>query len=352
MHIRNVGSDNGDLMHGGDIYRNEIKYDFSVNINPLGCPQKLKEAMVRAVEKVERYPDIRYEKLKNAIAVKYGVDKENVLVGNGASEIFMAALGAFCPKKVLLAVPSFSGYEYAALAVGAEVKRHFLRREDDFRLKDDFIESITDDVDCIMLASPNNPTGDIADIDIIKRIAETGKLLILDECFLSLTDRNKDSFIYKIAENVCVVRSFTKSFAIPGVRLGYAVAGDAMMAQKISGCLSEWNVSIIAEEAGLAALEEENFLKESRDVIAAERKYLSDELVRLGFDVIPSSADYILFGADGRKDLKTKLIEKKILIRDCSDYYGLENGWYRIAVRKHEDNVELIKELKVIADGT
>lgn len=87
-------------------------------------------------------------------------------------------------------------------------------------------------------------------------------------------------------------------------------------------------------------------------MIAAERKYLSDELVRLGFDVIPSSADYILFEAGGRKDLKTKLIEKKILIRDCSDYYGLENGWYRIAVRKHEDNVELIKELKVIADGT
>ncbi|MCR5525929.1 MAG: aminotransferase class I/II-fold pyridoxal phosphate-dependent enzyme [Lachnospiraceae bacterium] len=325
-----------------------------MNINPLGCPEKLKEAMIKAVERVEEYPDIRYERLKNAIAGKYSTDVENVLVGNGASELFMAVLEAVRPGKVLLTAPSFSGYEYAANAVGAEVKRYFLKDKLNFRLDEDFSESITDDVDCVILAIPNNPTGDIADTGLIEKIADTGKLLILDECFISLTEKSENSFIFRLRNynNVIVVRSFTKSFAIPGVRLGYAVCGDEVLARRIGGCLPEWNLSVLAEEAGLEALADEGFLKDSRKIIAAEREFLSFELSELGFRVIPSEADYILFYEKSNTGLKDKLIEKKILIRDCSDYYGLENGWYRIAVKKHEDNIELIKRLKEIRYGT
>ena len=251
---------------------------------------------------------------------------------------------------MLLAEPEFTGYRRAANASDSEIVCYQMTEENDFEIKDDILDLLSDDIDMIFLANPNNPTGRITDRTLLEKIIErclkNNILVLVDECFMTLSGRmSSDSFIGKadVFPNLCIIRSFTKTYAMPGLRLGYLVSSDGNFREKITASLGEWNISIPAGEAGLAALKEDEYLKDSIDFIKNERKWLVEELKKKAYNVICSDADFVLFRSD--RGLYKRLLDEGILIRKCSDYPGLDDGWFRVAVRSHEDNMLLISKL-------
>ena len=342
-------------MHGGDIYRNQVRLDFSVNINPLGMPEGVRQALHRAVERSVCYPDITARALTDALADTFMVAKEQLCLGNGASELFSAIVHAIRPGKVLLQAPSFGGYVESLKAIpDCSVTYVYSKEQDGFALGEAFLQAMTDEVDLVFLASPNNPTGALIPEELLMRIlwrAEENEItVVLDECFWELSEHGSPSAITWMREGkevpgLIVVRAFTKSFAIPGVRLGYCVCGEREMAARIKRQLPEWNLSVYAQMAGIAALTDnpKAYLKEAVELLRTERARMRAGLEACGCKVYPSAANFLLCYSE--KELYAPLLKKGILIRDCSDYVGLGKGFYRVAVRNHSENEELLTQL-------
>lgn len=386
-------------MHGGDIYRNDIKLDFSININPLGMPENVRRALENAVNDAGHYPENGAFNIRNAIGKHFGIDAANVVCGNGASEIIYGIARAISAtwdadtvsntvdastanatsdinavgkarirvqKKALIAIPCFSEYRRALEAARMEILTYPTGKKNGFVLDRGFVEEIIrQKPDLVMVANPGNPAGTLSERQILKAAAEAcvsyGGTFAVDECFMELTGRGGEfSLVPEIlgCENLkgkkgqaAVIGAFTKTYAIPGVRAGYALCSHEKFAKEIIGQLPEWNLSVFAEKASLAALETgPDYIKDAVEVISKERKWLSEELQKLGFEVCPSEANYILFRRErtAETDIYRKMLKNKILIRDCSDYEGLGKGWFRIAVRRHEDNEKLINVLSVL----
>lgn len=338
--------------HGGNIYDNEIELDFSVNVNPKKIPDSLKKAMEQSINYADTYPDIHCRKLREKIAEYHGVNCEHIVCGNGASELLMAIVHGEKPKRILLMAPSFLGYEYVADAVSSEIIFYDLKRENGFVVEEDFLGWIDEKIDMAILASPNNPTGLCIDRELLVKIVDKCKkydvTVLLDECFIELSTHFEKSMINEIEmfDNLIVLRAFTKSFAIPGVRLGYLVCSNKNKLAGIKRQLPEWNVSVMAQAVGIAALEEKDYLDKSRKHILDEKKYLIKELETLGFEVINSDANYLLFYC--KTDLYKELLMRGILIRNCDNYRGLKKGFLRVAVKRHEENIKLINAIKEI----
>lgn len=348
-------------MHGGNIYGNEIEYDFSVNLNPLGPPKSVQDALVAALNHVEEYPDPEYRELRRGLANYWQLAEEQIVPGNGASELIPGIIRTLSPKTCMVTAPCYSGYETAlnAATPSCRIHRIPLRAEDDFTLPENTCQEIARvKPNLLILTNPNNPNGKRISANCLREIADAcrteGTVLLMDECFLALSGGDEDSLIHCIRSEALpavVLRAFTKTFAIPGVRLGYAVC-SAPMAERIQRELPEWNLSVFAQYAGTAALEAaaggtSGYLAASVEMIAREREYLTAELESLGFRVFPSDANYILFQSRDR-ELHQKLLDKGILIRDCRDYHGLAAGFYRTAVRTHRENTALLRCLRNI----
>lgn len=338
--------------HGGDIYRNQIRLDFSVNTNPLGMPDPVKEALHQAVEEAENYPDIRAQALSAAVAEQLQVQKQQLVFGNGASELFHAVLHAIKPSKILIPVPSFLGYEEAAKAIDCEVIFYEMKKEENFCLTDRILDVLDENISLVFLANPNNPVGNFVEPELIFQIAEKCRqcdiTLVLDECFMELTGKEQTySFFKRLDEfpNVVVIRAFTKLYAIPGVRLGYLVC-EQNLAEKIRLQLPEWNLSVFAQRAGVAAIKEQEYIARAVVCIQTQRQFLLEELQAAGCSVFDSDADYLLFYSE--MPLYELFLQRGILIRDCSNFRGLQRGYYRIAVKSEEQNrmfAEVLREI-------
>lgn len=363
-------------MHGGNIYGNEIEYDFSVNLNPLGPPKSVQDALVAALNHVEEYPDPEYRELRRGLANYWQLAEEQIVPGNGASELIPGIIRTLSPKTCMVTAPCYSGYETAlnAAAPSSRIHRIPLRAEDDFTLPENICQEIARvKPNLLILTNPNNPNGKRISANRLREIADAcrmvGTVLLMDECFLALSGGDADSLIHRIRSEALpavVLRAFTKTFAIPGVRLGYAICSGPM-AERIQSELPEWNLSVFAQYAGRAAVETvtreisalgtvmpetaggetSNYMAASVEMIAREREFLSDELEKLGYRVFPSDANYILFQSPNR-ELPRKLLEQGILIRDCRDYHGLTVGFYRVAVRTRRENTALLRCLRNI----
>lgn len=341
-------------IHGGDIYNNKVNMDFSVNINPLGIPHSVKEAMSDALSYADRYPDMACSGLKKAISEYFtqqgcSIQSEDVIPGNGASELFMAIAHAIKPKKAVLLAPGFFGYEHVLRAVGCDIGYFLLDEQSDFspaaRL-DALMDMLTDDTDIFFIANPNNPTGYLADSTFMKQIIghckEKHIYVVADECFMGFCEKNYSVLsLLCDYDNLIVVRAFTKLFAIPGVRLGYMLSKNETVRQKVQRNLPEWNVSVLAQMAGEACIRESEYIKETASYVSGQRRLLSDGLKKLGFKVYKSEADFILFYS--KLPLYDILLNKGILIRDCSNYVGLSEGYFRVAVKTYDENVRLLK---------
>ena len=338
--------------HGGDIYGGEIELDFSANTNPFGTPQGILNAVRSALPQMHRYPDPYCRKLTQAISEFEGVPREYILCGNGAAELISAYCEAVRPGLALELAPTFSEYALGLERVGCKVERYYLRQENEFELDEGFLSYLrSTEPDVVFLCNPNNPTGRTIAPQLLERILtfceENTIRLFVDECFLDLSDSG-ESLKPFLAQNsnLFILKAFTKTYGMAGIRLGYCLCSDSRLLERMSKAVQPWNVSSLAQSAGVAALNEQEFLQKTKELIAVERQWLKAEIEALGFRVFPSSANYLLF--HGPVDLHLKLKEKKIAIRNCDNYYGLGPGWYRIAVRLHEENICLIQAIKEV----
>lgn len=371
-------------IHGGDIYRNKIEYDFSVNINPLGIPAAIRQQIFAAEDICEAYPDYSAERLRAVLGEKYNLPDEYFMISNGACEALYLLAAHLLMKRgkgfrTLSLAPTFSEYEMAVKAYGGEMDYYFLGEDNSFDVSEEILEKITSDYSAIFICNPNNPTGRVIDKGFLRKIAdiceEKDILLVVDESFVQFLETEEATTMLgevNTYNNLFVVRAFTKLYAIPGLRLGFLVNKDMERVEAIRGLAQPWNTSTIAQRAGVILLgeagasymeSEVNFNKDSninssdiisekychdafvratKNFVSKEREYLMQELKRcLALKVIESNSNYILFRADS--DLYERMLKQGILIRKCKDFVGLTDEHFRIAVRTHEENEELIR---------
>ena len=335
-------------LHGGNIYRNNECTDFSANINPMGMPEHVRFQVIRNAELWEHYPDPECLMLRFSLAKREGVTPAQVVCGNGADDLVWRIVQTLHPKNALLAVPTFTEYARALGAVGCDVKYYALSPENVFLLDDTFLTWLHPETDMVILCNPNNPTGRLISplllAEICRKCEENATYLLVDECFLDLVESG-EAFSAKqfLSPHVIVLNAFTKTYAIPGLRLGFAIFHDEALAERIREEGQFWSVSTPAQVAGMAAVDENEYLKKSRKLIQEERAFLTRELKRLGLRVFPSDANFILFQA--RPGLRRRLIEEHILIRCCDNFEGLDGTYYRIAVQARLENGQLIRAL-------
>lgn len=335
--------------HGGDIYGGDVMLDFSANTNPYGTPQGVRDAIVATLGTLDRYPDPYCRALVGAISEFESVPRSYILCGNGAAELIYAYCDALKPKRALVLAPTFAEYALATSRVGGEVVSYPLKEKNAFMLDADFLpalEAVSPDV--LFLCSPNNPTGQIIPMTLLSEIlrvcARLGTRVFLDECFLDLADEGESAVaILADSPELLILKAFTKSYGMAGVRLGYCISADASVLSRMARAVQPWNVSTLAQSAGIAALREQEFLLKTRALIAYERAWLRGELEACGFWVCPSKANFLLFRADAT--LGARLRERQIAIRACANYDALDARWYRIAVRQHEENEALMRAI-------
>lgn len=338
-------------IHGGNVYQYKNCVDFSANCNPLGTPESVKNAIIESLSHISDYPQVGCAPLRDAIAQYEGVKPSQVICGNGAAELIFSLCRALKPKKALLPAPTFAEYEQALTSVDCVCSHFFLKEEREFSMDDSFLEEISKEFDIIFLCNPNNPTGILTDRDflmkVLKKCREHSVFLVVDECFLDFVEEPESytlKDVLKEYQNLFLLKAFTKRYAMAGVRLGYGLTANQDLLQKMESVTQPWNVSSLAQAAGLAALKETEYVKEGRETVFKEQEFLKKEMKELGFTVFPSEANYIFF--KGERNLFEKCVQKGVLIRDCSNYPGLEAGYFRIAVKSHEDNIRLIQALK------
>ncbi|MDR3115521.1 MAG: aminotransferase class I/II-fold pyridoxal phosphate-dependent enzyme [Treponema sp.] len=340
-------------VHGGDIYRfinsGGIQLDFSVNTNPLGIPAPVLEALKKQAADFALYPDPYCRTLRAALALYEGISEKDILCGAGASDLIYRLCLSCRPRRVLICAPTFSDYGLASQIAGAEVVSYRLSEQNNFRLTHTFLEKMSQDrtnkIDMVFLCNPNNPTGVLIDpvllAEIVQECEKLAILLVVDECFLPFT-KAASLVLSKMPKNLAVLKAFTKTFALAGLRFGYLISsnqGLLTMAARAGSC---WNVSVPAQIAALGALGCRQHVQEANALIETERSFLSRGLRALGCTVFDSEVNFLLFKRDPAVALADALAEKGILIRSCENFHGLDRRYYRIGVKKHEANATLL----------
>ena len=342
--------------HGGDIYHHPGCLDFSANCNPLGTPGSVKEAIKESSERIHFYPQVGYQPLREAIAEWEGVPSSWVICSNGAAELIFSLCFAKRFQNAVVAAPTFAEYEQALTGCGCQVKRHALN-PDTFCVTEKILEELARDVDALFLCNPNNPTGILTDRELLRKILQICRekhiFLVLDECFLDFV-KEPEKFTMKgylkKYPNLLILKAFTKRYAMAGVRLGYGLTANVHLLEKIGQVTQPWNISSLANDAGIAALKEKDYVEEGRRMVFEQAVYLKETLKKLGLRVYDSQANYIFFY--GPENLWEECEKRGILIRDCSNYPGLSRGYFRIAVRKPEENQKLTEVLTEILKET
>ncbi len=345
------------MPHGGDVYTNKgIKLDFSVSLNPEGPPGEAVKAYIDTASDLCSYPDPCCRTLKAAISQSYNVNKDHIFCTNGASEALSLVTGSVSPSSVLLPVPCFTGYEriLSGLLKPADIRYLFCREEDSFAPGAEMtsLRNLSEQLpDMAIFCNPVSPSGKLLSSEFIREyiceLLEEGVFVLMDECFLRLTPGGEELSLAALTErydNLAVVDAFTKRFSMPGLRSGFIITGDSKLMDVISARSPEWNVSLPAQAVSVACLSADpSYMERSLEVIGSQREFIQCKLKKKGYKVVPGKGPFILF--KGQAGLMEKLMERKILIRDCADFRGLGSGWYRVGIRKHEDNRILIDNM-------
>lgn len=346
--------DNLIFSHGGDIYGVKRKYgkeviDFSANINPLGLPPEAKKVIARNFDSILHYPDPQLKDISRRIAQYWGIKEENILVGNGSIELIYLLTSCFKPRASLIAVPGFSEYERAARIVKSRIRFLELKEEGGFKLDLSRIPNS----DIFFFSNPNNPTGNLILDDYCGIERLPNGLLVVDEAFMDFVPQEKDyTLIYKAQKfkKIAVLRTFTKFFALPGLRIGYLIAHKDII-RALKQHQMPWSVNALAQRLAEVMLNNETYIKKTRLFIVKEREFLFDALKKIkGLIPYPSVANFLLLKIVDENinssELTNKLIQRGILIRNCSNFRGLDNKFIRIAVRSRKENLRLIDALK------
>ena len=351
-------------MHGGDVYRNPIEYDFSINVNPLGMPLASIQAAHEGVVLTGRYPDYKAEQLCHAIAKAKQIPADRIIPGNGAAEL-LYALGQTIPGKALTIAPTFTGYAEAAAAGGGEMsyagcedadgRAADMEGQDKLQFDSEtviqrLLAKMDDSIRLVFLCNPNNPTGTLFAREQILRVLAKAEALqayvCVDECFLPFLEEEASySMLPYLTKHprLLVLRAFTKIYCMAGLRLGYLACGDTELQSRIRAKLQPWNTSIPAQLAGIAALSDTEYLAKTRENLQVERAYLVPRLRELVTEVYDGYGNFLLFRDE--PDLKERMLDVGVLIRVCNDFEGLDDTYFRIGIRSHSENQEFIRRL-------
>jgi threonine-phosphate decarboxylase len=358
-------------VHGGQLRQIAERYgvaasqllDFSANINPAGPPSSVLAAIRRSLEDpatLSAYPDLELLGLKETIAESTGVQPGDVAVANGFAPLLMAALQSRKIERCLLPVPSFSEYRTALENSGVAIIPYRLSQDKGFGYEpDDLLRALIDySCDAILLANPQNPSGAICNASevwrLIEMAAERQITVLLDEAFIdycpdqSLTGRSLER------PNVTVFRSVTKFFAIPGLRVAYAVS-ESSNVKAMNRLIAPWPITNFASDAVCAALRDDAYARESRAANERRRSWLEHELARLKVVTNPSSANFLLLQFSAEVDVNLvwtrMIVDQQIVLRSCANFEGLADGHLRIAVRSEPENERLIRGLEQVLTG-
>lgn len=347
------------LTHGGDIFGFARRYgaeplDFSVNVNLFGMPPGAKAALERAATRAGQYPDPLYRRLRQAIGAHEGVPMDQVVCGNGAADLIWRVVLARKPRRALVTAPTFSEYESALRWAGCQVERHALDPRRGFQLGEEVLEDIRPGTEMVFLCNPNNPVGQVVGKELAEKILDRcqarGALLVVDECFLDfLPDAGELTLKGRLADGpgLLILKALTKLYAMAGLRLGYGLSSDRALLEGIRGAGQCWPVSIAAEEAGIAALEDRAFTRKIVELLPKERERMRGSMAGLGLEVFPSQANFLLFHTR-IPGYGERLARQGILVRDCGNYPGLGEGYYRVAILTPEKNDRLLAAMETI----
>lgn len=346
------------VKHGG--YGRELDstvpiVDFSANINPLGVPDSLIESIKLSLPNLIYYPDVEYKNLRHNLAELYHYDADKIWVGNGSVDLIFNIIEILDSKNALLLAPTFGEYEHAFTKSGAEVSHYYLSEENNFNLDINQLLEYLDNnhqIDTICLCNPNNPSGTLINKFELRQLANycrgRGIWLILDEAFNDFIAKKSDfSFVEELNDDdtVVIIKSLTKYFAIPGLRLGMTLLPNKQFLNTLVDYCEPWSVNTFAAELGSNVFNDQAYSDATTKWLAEEKLYLETELSKISqLKWYPSAVNYYLLKCESF-GLYQKMLDQGILIRNCDNYVGLDKGFYRIAVKSHSENQELVRQL-------
>jgi adenosylcobyric acid synthase len=346
--------------HGGNLRKlasaaglpqNDI-LDFSANINPLGPPEWMRPLVSRTIASLAHYPDPDCAALIKAISARYDVTEDEVIAGNGSTELIYLIPRELPVRRAVIPVPAYADYARASELAGLTLEKIILKEEDAFRPNLTAIEARLREGDIVFIGQPSNPTGLVCNADALRGMAmrNASVTFVIDEAFADFVE-GMDSLTRRRPPNVIVLLSFTKFFAIPGLRLGCCIADPAVI-ERIKNLLPPWSVNTFAQAVGEKAMGDEEFARKTREYCRTERESLTEQFQSIpGLYVYPGEANYLMVRIDREElsaaSLAQKLLPMGIAIRVCDNFDGLDERFFRVAVRTAEENEILLNKLRL-----
>lgn len=349
--------------HGSDLEKIEKIYgirkedivSFSANVNPLGLSESLKQELAKRLDVITAYPDRAYTRLRQAIAEYCHTAYENIIVGNGSTELISLMIQLRAPKQAMIAAPTYSEYEREVRLQGGVISYFQMQEEDNFRLDvTALMQDITPQTDLLILCNPNNPTsGAITSADmeaIVKHCRKTDTLVMVDETYIEFADNYEEIASIPLTErydNLVVLRGISKFFAAPGLRLGYAVTGSRQIREHIHKEQNPWSINSLAETAGTLMFTDTAYIHAVKELICKERERVCRALAHIdGLKVYPASANFVLVritkGGINADDLFDAAIRKHMMIRNCASFPYPDNRYFRLCFMNPSDNDKLL----------
>lgn len=309
------------------------------NENPYEPSEDVKRAYIESISRINRYPDANYPMLKKAISEYLGVEVENLALGCGSSELISRVCDIIVEglDKVAIPMPSYSLYLTYAMLRDASL---LLPVYDRYNITPEIFEEEKPKLSII--CSPNNPTGNTVERRVAEKIAENSEYVLIDEAYVEFADRSLIDLVWEF-DNVIILRSFSKFFGLAGLRIGYAIARKEI-AEALEKVRLPFAIPTPGVASAVSAIRSLDYYLEVRKKIVEERERVSKELVRLGFEVYPSEANFILFKAD--RELFEELLRQGIVVRNLNNLIGLEGNFIRMTIGKREENDRVLKLLE------
>lgn len=342
-------------MHGGrllEFSKSGKKYiDFSASINPYGIDPNLKDILKESIDILVHYPNQDYSEIKALISRKHDVSEESIYLGNGANSIIFRLFSIFDKElNICIPTPSFETYRFAAESVSADIVYYDMNG---FKITNEIFDILSDNIDALVLTNPNNPTGYLIEEELLQRLLEYCKaeniFVLLDECFLEFVlDGEKYSQISNLSKytNLAILRSLTKLYAFPGLRFGYLLTENKKIIENLNKLTPSWDINTLALEAAKFSLTQD--MSQVVLKIQKEKSILLNNLKSVGIEVFDSKANFLL--CRYKKNLSNALLNQGVIIRDCSDYRGMDDTYFRVAVRTNSDNMILFENIKELIE--
>ena len=353
-----------DHFHGSDLEKIEEIYgikkeeivSFSANVNPLGVSPLLRQTLSDKIDAITSYPDREYTSLRKCIAKYCGTDYENIIVGNGSTELISLFIQIEHPKKAMIIGPTYSEYEREISLGGGTTLYYPLKEKDNFKLDvEDFISHLNESIDFLVICNPNNPTSSCITRKDMRHILDACKeydiYVMVDETYVEFAENMEEIDSVPLTNyynNIVILRGTSKFFAAPGLRLGYAITGNKDLIKAINTRKNPWTINSLAVVAGETMFQDEAYIKATKALISSERTRIYEALTNCpDYKVYKPSGNFmlvrILRDDLSSQDLFDRAIRQKMMIRDCSTFPFLDNKYIRLCIMNPEDNNRLLK---------